>query len=90
MKIVLNRCYGGFGLKRQYIKALGYEYDGDVPRTDSGLIELIERLGPTEVSDVFADLEIVEIPDSASDWRIEEYDGAERVLYVLDGRICEA
>lgn len=90
MKIVVNRDYVGFGIKQKYVDALGYEWDWNVPRTDSGLIELVERLGPTEIADVFADLEIVEIPDSASDWRIVEYNGAECVLYVLDGRICEA
>jgi hypothetical protein len=36
------------------------------------------------------DLVVVEIPDNATDWNIEEYDGLETVIYVLNGRICYA
>ena len=35
-------------------------------------------------------LVVEEIPDTATDYMISEYDGAEEVYYVLDGKICLA
>ena len=32
-------------------------------------------------------LKVVEIPNIATDYLIEEYDGAEKVYYVVDGKI---
>ena len=57
----------------------GYEglYDGDIPRDDPVLIEIIEHLGQAANGD-FAELKIVEIPDGIV-WHISEYDGVEHV-----------
>jgi hypothetical protein len=83
MKIVINKCYGGFGLS-EMAEALYKERKGitdpdwhyfDIARDDPVLIELIEQHGDA-INGRYADLRIVEIPDGV-EWQIEEYDGNE-------------
>lgn len=88
MKIVINECCGGFGIKKEYLEKLGVEYDWEIKRTNERLIEMVETLG-NEIADAFADLKVVEIPDDATDWCIYEYDGAESVTYVQCGRLYD-
>ena len=52
-------------------------YDWKIDRTDSDLIAIVEELG-NEANDVFADLEVVEIPNDV-DWEIKDYDGCETI-----------
>lgn len=90
MKIVLNRKYGGFGLSNSAKELLNIptsEYVFDYDRTDKELISIIEKYGSDYVSDRLAKLEVFNIPDKATDWKINEYDGVEEVWYVLDGKI---
>lgn len=91
MKIVINDCYGGFGLSEKALEMLevgnDYEYDADAKRTDAELVKVVEELGE-EANGDFAELTVVEIPDEATDFEINEYDGAESITYVLDGKIC--
>lgn len=87
MKVVINNCYGGFGLSdagiARYLELKGIEvpskdfYDRDIPRDDPVLIQVIRELGD-DVNMVTSDLKIVDIPDDV-DWYIEEYDGNEWV-----------
>lgn len=84
MKIVVNRCFGGFGLSEKAYEFLGldwdnygYKYMDYSMRTDSKLVECVETLGE-EANGLCAELEVVEIPDGV-DWTIEEYDGKEWV-----------
>lgn len=86
MKIVINACFGGFGLTDAAKKALGIEYSDDIERTDSKLVEMVET-DAVNIADRFAELEVIEIPDEATDWEIDEYDGLESVTYVVDGKI---
>ena len=97
MKIVLNKCFGGFSLSDKACKYLyiddKYYYTyacGDnvsqKMRTETALVKCIEELGE-EANGSCASLGIVEIPDEATDWEINEYDGLESVTYVLDGKI---
>jgi len=88
MKIVLNKCYGGFGLDDELAEK--YKLDEwSVDRTDEKLIELVEKYGE-DAGGSHSELEIVEIPDEATDWEIDEYDGFESVIYVVDGKIYHA
>ena len=77
MKVVINKCYGGFGLSKEalarYEELGGYGFQ----RNDPILIQVIEELGEDANGD-FAELKIVEIPDDV-EWFIEEYDGMEWV-----------
>lgn len=87
MELVINSCFGGFGLSK---KALAWLGTNDTPdRDDPRLVECVRALGD-EVNSLFSELEIVEIPDDVTDWEIREYDGLESVIYVLDGKIHHA
>ena len=93
MKIVLNKCYGGFGLSDFACEKLDcrpYDYDDPFLRTDEKLIDLIETYGSEKCSRSCATLVIEEIPDETTDWEINEYDGLETVTYVVDGKIHHA
>ena len=77
MKVVINSCYGGFGLSKEAYKFLGLEWGEYVSRTDPKLIECVETLG-TKANGFFANLRVIEIPDDVK-WEITEYDGCEQV-----------
>ena len=88
MKIVINDCYGGFGLSEEaeelYVqkKNISGSLRGDILRNDSVLVEVVETLGD-KASGKYSELKVVEIPDDVTDWRIEEYDGWE---HIAEGR----
>jgi uncharacterized protein with von Willebrand factor type A (vWA) domain len=82
MKIVINKCYGGYGLSKEAYKELGikwdnygYEYEDD--RSNPDLIKVVEKLG-RKANGALAELQIVEIPDNV-EYEINEYDGIESV-----------
>ena len=78
MKVVINRCYGGFGLSEKAMKFLGVGSEWpDIARDDPKLIECVEKLGE-EANNTYAELKVVEIPDDVN-WEIGEYDGLEWV-----------
>ena len=83
MKIVLNKDYGGFGY------GVAPEYEEFVrncdDRTDPELVAFVESH-----PDKCGDLAVVEISDEATDWEVDEYDGWESVIYVVDGKIHHA
>ena len=85
MKIVINKCFGGFSVNDNIIKMLNLKSRYDLNRTNAKLIELIES--GEDVNGDYSNLAVVEIPDDATDYIIDEYDGFEYVLYVLDGKI---
>lgn len=83
-KIVINTCYGGFGLstkgEEEYLKIKNlYDetnfYSRDIPRDDPALVQVVEQLGSAS-SDSFAKLKVIEIPDDV-EWEIKECDGIE-------------
>lgn len=82
MKVVINKCYGGFGISKECLKLYNelteknVKYDWDIERSDPFLIQAIEKIGEKESSDSLAELKIIEIPDGTK-YTIEEYDGIE-------------
>ena len=85
MKVVINRCFGGFGLSdeamqlyaaKKGIKLEGF-YDWDISRNDPVLVEVVEHLGEA-ANDWATDLKVVEIPEDV-DWYVEDYDGVEHI-----------
>lgn len=83
MKIVINACYGGFGLSKEALALFNERsgtvltYDIQIKRNNPILVEIVEQLG--EAADGrFAELKVVEIPDDV-EWGIEEYDGDEYI-----------
>lgn len=90
MKFVLNKSYGGFNLPVEF-RALyninSLEEEWAIERTDKRLINFVtENGGRTE----WGKLKVVEIPDTATDWEINEYDGFESITYVVCGKIRHA
>ena len=84
MKVVINRCFGGFGLSEKAYEFLGvewdgfgYKYNGYDFRTDTKLVECVETLGE-EANGIYAELKVVEIPDDV-EWEIDYYDGIETI-----------
>ncbi len=89
MKVVINRCFGGFSISQHFAAELGmpshvssfggktyYECRDDSLRTDPRVIKAIED--GRNINGDCAELAIVEIPDDV-DWEIDEYDGSEWV-----------
>lgn len=77
MKVVVNKCFGGFGLSSLAKAELGVQYKSDIPRNDPKLVEVVERLG-SKANDLCAELHVIEIPDDV-EWQVEEYDGMEHI-----------
>ena len=84
-KIVINTCYGGFGLsessledykKRKNITDENF-YHWDIPRDCPHLVAMVEE-GGTDVDGIFSELKVVDVPDDVN-WFIHEYDGMEHV-----------
>jgi len=83
MKVVINTCYGGFGLSEaamdEYKNRKGITdpnfYYFDIPRECPVLVEMVER---GDADGEYSDLKVVEIPDDVN-WYIEEYDGLEHI-----------
>lgn len=86
MKVVINSCFGGFSLPDAFCKKYHCSTYGDIDRTDPRLIQFVEE-NPDRTRFNCASLRIVEIPDCATDWQINEYDGAESIIAVIDGKI---
>jgi hypothetical protein len=94
MKIVINTCYGGFGISKaaaQWLAERGcqdainnlasdhfYAYSLSEDRNNPLLVEMVETLGSKMASGFCASLKVVEIPDGI-EWEIDEYDGAESI-----------
>ena len=84
-KIVINTCYGGFGLSEQQLN----EYKDRAGITDKSfsywhiardcphLVAMVEE-GGTNIGGMYSDLRIVDVPDDVK-WHIHEYDGLEHV-----------
>jgi len=81
--IVINDCYGGFGLSDrailEYKKLAGITdpsfYDRDIPRDDPYLIKVVRELG-MGANGPHSNLKIVEVPGGVK-WIVQDYDGAE-------------
>jgi hypothetical protein len=84
-RIVINDCYGGFGLSdralSEYKKLAsiteGDFYDRDIARDDPYLIKVVKEMGMS-ANGRFSNLKIVEVPADV-EWIVQEYDGAEWV-----------
>jgi hypothetical protein len=86
-RIVINRCYGGFGLSNLAAKRyrelawipeeeLFWTYD--IPRDSKILLQVIDELGVEKTSGPHAELKVVEVPEGVK-WHIADYDGMEHI-----------
>jgi hypothetical protein len=81
-QIVINQCFGGYGLSEKAYEYLGIEWDRygfafEDDRSNPKLVECVLKLG-SEASGLCADLTVVEVPDDV-EWEISYYDGNEHV-----------
>lgn len=81
MKIVVNADFGGYGcdVSGQYADLVD-RYEDD--RTNPELVDFVGN-HPNDCGD----LAVMTIPDNATDWDIEDDDGNETLIYVVDGKI---
>jgi len=85
MKVVINRCYGGFGLSEDALTEFKNRkgitdsdfWELDIDRDDPVLVQLVEEMGEA-VDSRYSELKVVDIPDDV-EWTIMEYDGLEWV-----------
>ena len=86
MKMIINDCFGCFGVSQEVLDELELnDFSEEELRTAARLIEEIEN--GKDVSDDCAELRVVEIPDESTDYYLDEYDGLESVIYVLNGKL---
>lgn len=86
MKIVLNKRFGGFDVTKEWATKHGYPNTWNIERDDADLITAIEN--GENINGFYAKLVVVEIPDEATDWEINEYDGMESITAVVDGKLA--
>lgn len=86
MKVVLNKCYGGFSISKEYAEKLNMDIYCEEERFNPVLIAAVEN-DPEGISGRCADLIVVTIPDNNTDYRLIENDGYENLIYVVDGKI---
>jgi hypothetical protein len=81
MRILINRCYGGFGLSDAAVTRLQelgvLAYHREIERNDPKLLQVFDELGQA-TNGPFAELQAIEVPEGV-EWQIEEYDGYEHV-----------
>lgn len=92
MTFVLNKCYGGFSLSAFAVEKLGVEdeYAFLNELEMDALASLIREFGSEKCSGRNANLQVVEVPDTCTDYEIDEYDGFEIITYVVNGKLCHA
>ena len=106
MKVVYNPPFGGFEWPQEIADAfhVGIFDCSRENRTNSEIIAVLEEilkpfLELEEESNNFyrswntpgdPELRILEIPDDCSDWMVTEYDGAETIYFVNEGKLYVA
>lgn len=81
-KVVINVCYGGFGLSEKaidrFLELSGKSLNFDtIERDDPILVQVVEELGSNSF-DLGTKLKVVEVP-AGQLYRIDEYDGFESI-----------
>src|SRR5690606_1347865 len=86
MKVVINKCFGGFGLSESAQKRFE-ELTGKCPRVfeierdDPALVQVVEEMG-VAANGTCASLKVITLPDGV-DWEIQDYDGFETLTQPL-------
>lgn len=93
MKYIINTTYGGFTIPTEVMDYLSlysrYDTNEDI-RTDPYFIDWVQNnRAKLATKGRKAELAVVEIPDNATDWRLEEYDGLESITAVVNGKLVD-
>lgn len=86
-KVVVNREFSDFEISEEAREVLGITLSHEINRTDEKLIDLIETWGAERVGGKNTKLVIKRVPYFATDWEIDNRDGYEEIIYVLNGLI---
>lgn len=97
MKIVLNYCFGGFGISKELIRYLKF-YNLNVDtlficniknRSNEVFVNAIEEFKDKNlpINDEYSSLRIFQIPDDFTDIKFTYYDGSEGIIYVKNGKL---
>jgi hypothetical protein len=89
VKVVINRCYGGFELSHEALKLYkeltkdspkpqGWHPITGITRDNPNLVFVVEHFGRKKASGNFANLKIIIVPDDV-EWEVQEHDGMEWV-----------
>ena len=88
MKVLINKCYGGFGFSDDFIKHIRAISTDDFSihpylwnRANQFLVEEAIKFGLEKAGSIHSELEVAEIPDEAQ-FKISEYDGTEWIEQV--------
>jgi hypothetical protein len=92
INILVNKCFGGYSLSEEAAEATRhiadrYELESLSYRTNPEILRVFDVMGSEEFSGYASKIKKVSIPDTATDWIINEYDGLETVIYVVNGKI---
>lgn len=98
MKILLNKCYGGFGFNYMDERLLDdisnvtekdVSWDSLAFRTNKDVIKIIEEYTKKgfNINSDYSDIKVFELPDGITDFAIQDYDGFETCIYVLNGEM---
>ena len=90
MKYVINTSYGSFYMSLTRLNKkynLNLDPFDEETRINKGLISILENATPKMRGQL--GLAVVEVPYNATDWRVEEYDGAEHIIAVVDGTLVD-
>lgn len=89
MIMVLNKDWGGFHLPETFCEQYGFDRYDAITRDDPRLVKFVQSHGGLYDGDGVR-LRLVEIPDTMTDWEMNDYDGIETTTYVVDGKIYHA
>ena len=92
MTFVLNKDYGGWSISEFAQEKLGVNtpYPQMTDELTDKLADLIYQFGSEACSGHFANLVVVNISDTCTDFEVNEYDGFETLTYVVDGKLYHA
>lgn len=87
MKVILNKLFGGFELSKEFCEAYP-QFDRYREEQDNQeLIKCIEEFGINKAQGNHALFQIVELPQETTDYYINEYDGYNELIYVVNGQL---
>lgn len=88
MYVLINRSWGGFRFSDEFCEKY------DIPRcidtesrADVNIIKNVCEFGFDKSSSEFSKIRVAKIPDNTTDFDIYDYDGMEKVIYVVDGKL---
>lgn len=90
MRVVIHKGFGGFSccIDDDILEKLGYPTD-TWEEYEKALMYIRDDPRFIEYAPSIKGLSVVEVPDNATDWKIFEYDGAEWIVCVIDGKLVE-